>query len=149
MKIYARNKQIAVHVRNLNPAGYSTQKDHLSSHHQHYLERSPKYYIARAKEKSAELHLLFQMIFEQNTHPEQLYRTCDGLLRLQKGVDSDKFGAACELAMNVRNLSYRFVERILKNNMVGNQDEPKQEQPLPDHNNIRGMEYYSQTTIKF
>lgn len=149
VKIYARNKQIAVHVRNLNPAGYSTQKDHLSSHHQHYLERSPKYYIARAKEKSAELHLLFQMIFEQNTHPEQLYRTCEGLLRLQKGVDSDKFGAAYELAMSVRNLSYRFVERILKNNMVGNQDEPKQEQSRPDHHNIRGMEYYSQTTIKF
>jgi len=95
------------------------------------------------------MHLLFQMVFEQNIHPEQLYRTCDGLLRLQKSASAGGFAAACELAMDVHNLSYRFVERILKNNMVDNQDKPKQEQSLPDHQNIRGKEYYSQSTIKF
>lgn len=149
VKIYARGKQIALHVRNMHPAGYSTQKDHLSSHHRHYLERSPEYYIDRAKERSPEMYLLFQMVFEQNTHPEQLYRTCDGLLRLQKTASPSGFATACELAMEVRNLSYRFVERILKNNMVDHQDKPKQEQPLPEHPNIRGKAYYSQSTIKF
>lgn len=149
VKVYARGKQIAIHMRNLNPAGYSTQKEHLSSHHQHYLERSPDYYIARAKEKSPELHLLFQMVFGQNRHPEQLYRTCDGLLRLQKTASPKAFSSACELAMEVRNLSYRFVERILKNNMADHQDTAKQEQSLPEHQNIRGKEYYSQSTIKY
>jgi hypothetical protein len=70
-------------------------------------------------------------------------------LRLQKTASPSGFAAACELAMDVRNLSYRFVERILKNNMTGHQDKPKQEQSLPAHPNIRGKEYYSQTTIKF
>jgi hypothetical protein len=149
VRIYARGKQIAVHIRNFHRAGYSTQKEHLSSHHRHYLERSPDYYIARAKEKSPELYLLTQLIFGQSQHPEQLYRTCDGLLRLQKTALPEAFAKACELAIEYRNFSYRFVERILKNNMTGHQDIVKTEQSLPEHQNIRGKEYYSQTTIKY
>lgn len=149
VRIYARGKQIAVHTRNFHRAGYSTQKEHLSSHHLHYLERSPDYYIARAKEKSPELYLLTQLIFGQSQHPEQLYRTCDGLLRLQKTALPESFAKACELAIEYRNFSYRFVERILKNNMTGHQDIVKAEQSLPEHKNIRGKEYYSQSTIKY
>ena len=87
--IYGRGKQIALHIRNYKQAGYTTQKDHLSSHHRHYLDRSPDYYIAKAKAKCHELYLLTQLIFEQPQHPEQLYRTCDGLLRLQKNAPTD------------------------------------------------------------
>jgi transposase len=149
VRIYARGKQIALHIRNFHQAGYSTQKDHLSSHHQHYLQRSPDYYIAKAKEKSPELHLLTQLIFGQPSHPEQLYRTCDGLLRLQKSALPDAFARACELAIEHRNFSYRFVERILKNNMTTGQDIIKSARSLPEHQNIRGRDYYSQSTIKF
>jgi len=147
--IYARGKQIAVHIRSYKPAGYSTVKEHLSSQHRHYLDRSPDYYIGKARERSPELHLLIQLIFDQPQHPEQLYRTCDGLLRLQKNVPADAFAKACELAMEYRNFSYKFVERILKNKMENNQDTPVNDQALPVHHNIRGKEYYTQTTIKF
>jgi len=148
VRIYARGKQIALHIRNFHRAGYSTQKEHLSSHHLHYLERSPDYYIARAKEKSQALYQLTQLIFAQPQHPEQLYRTCDGLLRLQKTALPEAFDKACELAIEYRNFSYRFVERILKNNMTAHQDTLNSEQPLPQHPNIRGKEYYSQFTIQ-
>lgn len=146
--IYARGKQIAVHIRNHQQGGYSTVKEHLCSHHQHYLDRSPDYYIERAKSKSAELHVLIQLIFNQPQHPEQLYRTCDGLLRLQKTAPVAAFSKACEIAIEYRNLSYKFVERILKNKMEDHQDTEKK-QTLPEHNNIRGKDYYSQGTIKF
>lgn len=146
--IYARGKQVALHIRNYKQGGYSTQKEHLSSHHKHYLDRSPEYYIAKAKEKSPELHLLIQLIFGQAHHPEQLYRTCDGLLRLQKTASPDAFEKACALAIEYRNFSYRFVERILKNNMAEHQDVMQTGQSLPEHPNIRGKEYYSQTTLK-
>lgn len=147
--IYGRGKQIALHIRNYKLAGYSTQKDHLSSHHRHYLDRSPDYYMGKAKAKCHELYLLTQLIFEQPKHPEQLYRTCDGLLRLQKNTPADAFAKACEIAIEYRNLSYKFVERILKNKMGEHQDSPAKQQPLPVHHNIRGKEYYTQTTIKF
>ena len=147
--IYARGKQIALHPRSYKSAGYSTQKDHLSSHHQHYLNRSPAYYMDKAKTRSSEFYRLVQLVFEQAQHPEQLYRTCDGLLRLQKSARADAFDKACSIAIECRNFSYKFIERILKNRMEDHQCLPVQEQPLPPHHNIRGKEYYTQTTIKF
>lgn len=144
--IYAAGKQIALHIRSYKPGGYTTVKEHLSSQHRHYLDRSPEYYIARAKEKSTELHLLTQLIFEQAQHPEQLYRTCDGLLRLQKTAPEEAFAKACELAIEYRNFSYKFVERILKNKMESAQDAPDNK-PLPLHPNTRGKEYYTQTSL--
>ncbi|WP_246101399.1 IS21-like element helper ATPase IstB [Pedobacter westerhofensis] len=141
--IYARGKQAAVHIRSYQVAGYTTVKEHLNSHHRHYLDRSPTYYIEKAKEKSPELHLLVQLLFEQPRHPEQLYRTCDGLLRLQKKAPAASFAKACELAIEYRNFSYRFVGRILQNNMEDHQDLPAKEQFLPVHGNIRGKEYYT------
>lgn len=147
--IYARGKQVAVHIRSYQAAGYTTVKEHLNSHHRHYMDRSPAYYIEKAKEKSPELHLLVQLLFEQPRHPEQLYRTCDGLLRLEKKAPAAAFAKACELAIEYRNFSYRFVGRILQNNMEDHQDFPAKEQSLPIHGNIRGKEYYTQTTIQF
>lgn len=147
--IYARDKQVAVHIRSYAPAGYTTDKEHLSSHHRHYLDRSPQYYLDKAKAKSPELYLLTQLIFDQPRHPEQLYRTCDGLLRLHKKAPPAAFAKACELAVEHRNFSYRFVERILNNKMEDQQDTVVKEQALPNHKNIRGKAYYTQTTIKF
>lgn len=144
--IYADGKQIATHIRSYKPGGYSTVKEHLGSQHRHYLDRSPEYYIARAKERSPELYLLTQLIFEQAQHPEQLYRTCDGLLRLQKTAPVEAFAKACGLAMECRNFSYKFVERILKNKMEDAQDMPDNK-PLPQHPNTRGKGYYTQTSL--
>jgi transposase len=127
---------------------YTTDKEHLCSHHQHYLDRSPDYYLQKANEKSETLYLLIQLVFEQQRHPEQLYKTCDGLLSLQRKTDPDIFKKACLMAIEHKNVSYKFILNILKNKMTG-QQETKLGKPLPAHVNIRGKEYYTQSTLKF
>jgi len=146
--IYVDGKQVAVHQRNYKMGAYSTEKDHLCSTHQHYLDRSPEYYINRAKSKSEEFHRLIQETFLQYRHPEQLYRTCDGLFNLQRRTEPEKFREACLTALEYKNYSYHFLANIIKNNMVSYQ-ETKIENPLPIHKNIRGKEYYVQTELKF
>ena len=146
--IYAKGTQIAVHIRDYRQGAYTTVKEHLCSHHQHYLDRSPEYYLQKANEKSETLYQLVQLVFEQERHPEHLYRTCDGLLSLQRKTNPDIFNKACKMAIEHKNLSYKFILNILNNKMTGQQD-TKQEQSLPNHKNIRGKEYYSQSTIKF
>ena len=146
--IYGKGMQIAIHIRDHKMGGYTTDKEHLCSHHKHYLDRSPEYYIGKAKENSQELYQLLQLLFEQKRHPEQLYRTCDGLLSLQRKTDPDIFKKACQIAIEHQNYSYRFLLNILNNKMTA-QQETKQEHPLPNHNNIRGKGYYAQITIKF
>ncbi len=146
--IYVAGKQVAVHQRNCSPGRYSTEKDHLCSHHQHYLDRSPDYYLGKAKSKGEEFYRLIQEVFAQDRHPEQLYRTCDGYFNLQRKTEPDKFSRACALALEYENYSYHFLSNVIKNNMTDYQ-ETKTEQSLPKHKNIRGKEYYEQLKLKF
>jgi transposase len=149
VRVYSKGEQIAVHARSYQPSGYSTSKEHLCSHHQHYLNRSPEYYLEKARKKSEALFLFMEELFKQKRYPEQLYRTCDGLLRLQSKAKQEDFEKACRLAIECQNYSYRFVRNVLENNMASQVEEPKQDTPLPQHQNIRGRDYYAQTTIVF
>ena len=89
------------------------------------------------------------MLFQQGRHPEQVYRACDGLLSLQsKSVPAD-FDSACRLAIDCQSYSYRFVRNVLENKMASHAGEPKQDTPLPVHQNIRGRDYYAQTSLTF
>jgi len=146
--IYSKGQQIAVHIRDYKQGGYSTNKEHLCSAHQHYMDRSPDYYLNKSKLKSELLYQLLEHLFAQNRHPEQLYRTCDGLLNLQRKTDQKDFDKACQMAIECQKYSYVFVLNILKNKMTREQ-EIKPLQPLPTHQNIRGKEYYAQSTISF
>lgn len=146
--IYADGKRVAVHVRNYSQGRYSTIKEHLCSSHNHYLDRSPDYYLGKAKAVSDELHDLFRLVFNQNRHPEQLYRTCDGLLSLQRKTLPETFKKACLIAIKNQIYSYKFISNIITNKMT---DMPEEETKpvLPEHNNIRGKAYYSQSIINF
>ena len=139
--IYAKGKQIGVHPRNYKKGGYSTQKDHLCSHHQHYLERSPGYYLEKARVKSDGLYQLFQQLFQQDKYPEQLYRTCDGLLSLQRKTQQSTFEKACRIALDNKSYSYHFISNIIKNKMT-EYEQPCIQKTLPFHKNTRGSGYY-------
>lgn len=148
VQIYCKRQLVASHQRDRIPNGYTYEKGHLCSHHQHYLDRSPQYYIEKAGNISDALHQLFVLIFNQDKHPEQLYRTCDGLLNIhRKSACTDKFEKACMLAIEHGNYSYGFILNVLQNNMTDFDIAPA-EKSLPSHNNIRGKKYYEQLTIK-
>lgn len=141
MRIFYEGKLIAVHPRGLKKSGYTTKKEHLCSHHQHYKKRSPTYYLQRAYLHSEELYQYMSALFKQDKYPEQLYRTCDGVLNLSKKTNTIAFKKACGIAMNHSNYSYTFLKRILENKMTENNTEPPSK-PLPKHTNIRGADAF-------
>ncbi|ASB50182.1 transposase [Alkalitalea saponilacus] len=143
-KVYVNGKCIAVHPRE-TWGRYTTNPDHLCSSHKHYLDRSPDYYINKARSNHVILQELFQHIFAQNRHPEQLYRTCDGLLALYRKTEQESFIKACEIAINVEKYSYGFIKNIIQNRMTEIKSESGKslQQPLPEHNNVRGKDYYN------
>lgn len=146
VKIYYQGEQIAVHPRNRRAGGYTTTPMHLCSHHQHYLQRSPEYYLQKAQKVSPILGHLVGAIFNQDKHPEQLYRTCDGLINLYRKMDIQRVDKACQLALDCGALSYTFVKNALQNNMI---DIPLEapKKSLPEHQNVRGKTYYQQLPI--
>lgn len=147
--IYAKGEQVAVHIRDYRQGKYSTIKDHLCSAHQHYLSRSPDYYVRMAEKKSPILSQLIGKLFESSQHPELQYRSCDGLLALQRKTDADIFDRTCQKALDHQIYSYSFVKNTIKNKAT-DEDLTEKQKPLPVHTNIRGKEYYeTQTTINF
>lgn len=137
---YVDGQQVAVHKR-IRTFGYSTEKEHLCSTHKHYLERSPDYYRKKAKEHSSDFLELTECIFRQNKYPEQLYRSCDGLLRLARQTDKELFEEACRIAIQHRYYSYKFILNLIENNMVAHQKESFLK-PLPTHENLRGKDQF-------
>lgn len=132
---------IAVHPRSFKKSGYTTTKEHLCSHHQYYKKRSPTYYIQKGYEHSETLYQYINALFKQDKYPEQLYRTCEGVLKLSKQTEPQEFIKACEMAMEHTNYSYTFLKRILENKMVDATDQIP-ETPLPKHDNIRGRDSF-------
>ncbi len=148
VRIYARGEKIAVHQRSFPRGGYTTVREHLCSHHRHYLDRSPEYYMNRAKVQSQPLYEIINKLFEGGRPPEQNYRTCDGLFSLHRKTDPQIFNKACQEALSCETYSYKFILRVIENFRKNPPGENK-EKPLPDHENIRGKDYYNQLTIKF
>ncbi|WP_444542366.1 Mu transposase domain-containing protein, partial [Echinicola pacifica] len=111
--IYHEGKKVAVHSRSVKIGAYSTVKEHLCSHHQHYRDRSPEYYRNLSAKISKILYEYVCLLFEQNRYPEQLYRSCDGLLALARKSDTEALEKACKTAMENGIFSYKFIKNIL------------------------------------
>jgi len=142
VRVYGDDGQsIAVHPRSFKKSGYTTTKEHLCSHHQYYKQRSPTYYIQRGYNHSETLYQYINAIFKQDKYPEQLYRTCEGILKLAKQTDKEEFIKALEIAIEHTNYSYTFLKRILENKMTEATGEVP-DTPLPKHQNIRGASSY-------
>ncbi len=139
--IYVNGQQVALHKR-IKAFGYSTEKEHLCSTHKHFLDRSPDYYKKEAKKRSDVLLELTECIFTQGNYPEQLYRTCDGLLRLARQIDKGILEEACRVAIQHRHYSYKFILNLIENNIVNHQKEDL-EKPLPLHENVRGKDQFN------
>jgi len=144
VQIYCKGESVAVHQR-ARGFGYTMIPEHLCSIHLHYKNRSPHYYIQTAERYSAMFGQMMKQIFAQAKTPETVYKRCDGLLSLHRRTDDRTlFYRACQIAIAHNILSYKFVERIIKNGaaLMNEIDFPQTEKPLPVHENIRGEKYY-------
>jgi hypothetical protein len=104
--------------------------------------------MQKAERKSEVLFQLIKLLFEGGRHPEQNYKSCDGLFSLYRQTDPAIFNRACQIAIECKSYSYKFIQRIIENlNKQPDQETPVT--PLPDHENIRGREYYKQLNLNF
>jgi transposase len=144
VRIYHAGTLLCMHMRDYTQGKYSTNVDHLCSHHRAYLQRSPEYYKAKALKIDPVVHQLFVLIFDQpDRYPEQLYKTCDGLLRLAYlHKSSGQFIKACSLSIQSGIINYGFIKRIIDNKMTEASIATQPELPLPKHGNIRGRDYF-------
>lgn len=146
VQIFCKGSLIASHQRDRTPHGYTTVKDHLPSHHQHWMDRGPGWYRIRAHRISLEVGQLVERILTSRAYPEQAFRSCDGVLGLHRKVGAAVLTDAARIALELDCCSYSYINRLIKNGMAS-PGSPRASAPaqLPEHDNIRGKKYFQQS----
>jgi transposase len=143
VEVYYNYRCIANHKRTKSPYNYTTDTEHLASTHKFISQWNPEYFLKWAANISPEIELLIQNILEKKRHPEQAYRSCIGILSLNKKVGRERLGRACSRALSYGLYNYKTVVNILERGLYNLDLEQEEEYELPKHNNISGRKYYN------
>ena len=142
VKIYVDGELVATHARDYSKGRYTIVEEHLASKSSEYRGLSAGKYIERAQKASKELAEVMTHIFYDSSMPaETHYRTCDGLLNLQRSSDPLIFRTACETALRYGRYSYRFIRSLVESKCAGVVQTESLLSP-PEHDNIRGREQF-------
>jgi hypothetical protein len=109
--------------------------------HQNYLEWTPSRIISWAQKIGPQTALLVQKIIDTRAYPEHAYRSCLGILRLEKHYSKERLENGCLRALRFGALSFKALHKILENGLDRLEEKP-QTAALPAHDNIRGGQYY-------
>lgn len=143
VEIYYRYERIALHKRVKSPYNYSTEKEHLASTHRFLTEWTPDKFVEWASSIHDDVRLYILKILDRKQHPEQAYRSCIGILSFAKKAGEQRLIGACQRALSYGIYSYKIIQMILEKKMDQYEDSLfADELPMPNHDNIRGEEYY-------
>lgn len=143
MEVICRGKRVASHRKSEHRGRHTTCKDHMPKSHQRHLEWNPSRLIRWAATVGGSCSKMVETIMGTRRHPEQGFRSCLGILRLEKAHSRERLEAACTRAVAIGSYNYRSVKSILEKEL--------DRQPLPEaspdrqpivHENIRGRGYY-------
>jgi transposase len=143
VEAFLKGERVAAHVRNFTPYSHTTRTEHMPPSHQHYLEWTPSRIIDWANKIGPKTAELVQKIISSRTHPEQAYRSCLGILRLEKHYSKERLETAAVRALRFGALSFKSLRNILSAGLDRLEKNDKRSEPaLVDHENIRGPRYY-------
>lgn len=140
--IYYKLEVIASHDRDKSPHQYTTKKEHMATYHQYLTDWNPGRFLEEAHKIHNDVGIFIEQVILRKAHPEQAYKSCQGILSFARRVGSERLILACQRAYLCEQFHYKGIENILQRNL--DQFEIEQENPIqmPSHENIRGEEYY-------
>jgi len=145
VEIFFKGSRIASHPRSYQKGGCTTLREHMPKAHQKYLEWTPSRLLNWAAKTGPATASLLEKIMTAKPHPEQGYRACLGVLRLEKSYGATRLEAACNRALLIGAPSYKSVKSILKTGLESQPvagDAPRDTPTAGDHENLRGPQYY-------
>jgi transposase len=145
VEIFHHSKRIAVHRRSFLLWKHSTLSEHMPKAHQKYAGWSPGSFLNQAIKIGPKTRDLIKEILVSVKHPEQSYRSCQGILSLAKKYSKERLEKACEHAIIIGSLRRKSIISILEKKIDQTNAikiEPEQLKLLSPHENIRGPEFY-------
>lgn len=141
VEMFYHYERIAFHTRDRQPYKYTTVNDHLSPAHRFVVELTSDRFLTMAGEIHSDVKLYIKVVLESQRHRDQAYRLCIGILGFAKKVGNERLTKACQRAANFGTYNYRIIKKILEQGLDMDKDDGENLR-MPEHNNIRGKEYY-------
>ena len=142
IEVYCKYNRIALHPRQRKKYAYTTTKEHMPSHHHFVSEWSSEKFISWAGGIGHDCQDYIIKILDKKQHPEQSYKSCMGILQLQNKVGRTRLNNACKRALDYGAYNYNIIVNILEKGWDVIEDAPQEQGQVPNHNNIRGKDYY-------
>lgn len=140
VEVFHRGKLVATHLRSLRRHRPSTVPEHMPSSHRRYRDWTHERILREAVAIGDDTAALVETILRSRPHPEQGFRSCIGILSLQKRYGAERLDGACARALALGTRSYSSVAAILKNRQEARPAERSSAGLF--HENIRGSGYY-------
>ncbi|MDH3308646.1 MAG: IS21 family transposase [Acidimicrobiia bacterium] len=146
VEVFHKGKSVAVHVRARGP-GHTTLPQHMPKSHQEIVGWTPRKLLEKARGTGKATRTVVETILATRRHPQQGFRSCLGLMRLEKRYGGERLELACDRALRIASPSYKSVQSILKAGL-DRQPVESEHPPAPTaglaHENLRGEDYYQQ-----
>lgn len=144
VEVYYDHSRIALHIRKPHSKAYTTIAEHMPPHHRRMKEIkgfNKEDLLGQAKRIGASTLRAATLILEGSIYIEQNYKSCFGMLMLQKKYGASRLEAACSRALQGTRINYTMIKNILEKGL-DKQLPPLDEKPIPPHDNIRGKGNY-------
>ena len=143
VECFHKGKRVASHCRSYQRGGHTTIAEHMPPSHRQYGDWSPQRLVNWASQTGPGTAEIITRILAARQHPQQGYRSCLGIMRLEKSYSKQRLEAACQRALTLGSYRYKSIESILKHGLDQQALATQQELELPqDHDNVRGSSYY-------
>jgi transposase len=141
IQIYYKYEIIAEHQRIKSPHNYTTVAQHMPQAYQNQMDWNPEKFLGQAREIHPDVEDYIQQVLLKKPHPEQAYKSCQGILSFAKRVGNQRLIKACQRAREVGWYNYKTIENILQKGLDRQSHEDSAIE-MPKHENIRGKDYY-------
>lgn len=142
VEILHRGRRVAAHLRAFTRFAHTTTPEHLPAAHRAHLEWTPGRLVRWGEQHGLACAEVIRRILATRLHPEQGYRSCLGLLRLEKQHGAQRLEAACARALALGSAAYQTVAQILKRRQESLPLPGDVSWSAPEHAHLRGPKYY-------
>ena len=142
VEIFHRGQRVGAHERRYGGARHGTNPDHMPTAHRRYAEWSPDRFRRWAAAVGPNTEQFVLAVLASRRHPEQGFRTCLGVLKLYRGVETTRAEAVSARALELGAFNCKSVAALLARKAAATAGRGETPALLFDHANLRGPGYH-------
>jgi transposase len=137
VEIFLKGQRVASHPRSDRPNAHSTLREHMPKSHAAYAEWTPERIVRWAGETGGATAEVVTRIMATRAHPQQGFRSCQGIIALGKTYGPQRLEAACVRALAIGGINFKVIRNILQNKLDQQPLPTPETRPSVRHRNLR------------